>query len=105
MQEVKRERGNTAAAVQMNKPGFCEALSACCCHVTHEELNVMPKGRVCTFDKVGCLPPTWCFEAQQEQGQLLKASWQQLLSHCCCCHWFSGEDDSTQRALPHGFQR
>lgn len=65
--------GNTAAAVQMNEPGFCEALSACCCHVTHEELNVMPKGRVRAFDKVGCLPPTWELSGTARTGPALES--------------------------------
>lgn len=65
--------GNTAAAVQMNQPGFCEALSACCCHVTHGELNVMPKGRVCEFDKVGCLLPTWVLSDTARTGPGLES--------------------------------
>lgn len=57
----------------MNKPGLREALSACCCRVTHEELNVMPKGRVCAFDKVGCLPPTWVLSGTERTGPALES--------------------------------
>lgn len=88
----------------MNKPGFCEALSACCRCLTHEGLNVMPKGRVSAFDKVRCLPPRCpllvASRQKEKRGQLLKVTLQQILSHCCCCHRFSGGDNST-----HGSQK
>lgn len=58
----------------MSKAGICEALSACCCCVTHEELNVMPKGRVRAFDKVGCLPPpTWVLSGTERTGPALES--------------------------------
>lgn len=66
-------------------------ISAPAARVTYQELNVMLKGSMSVSDKVGCFPLAICFQAEQEWSQVLKATLQQLLSHCCCCQRCSGK--------------
>lgn len=111
-EEVKSERPlrqkeTYHSSCSANKPGFCESLRACCRHITHEELNAMPKGRVSAFDKVGCLLPTapcWVLPdrvgaAPALEGHVTAASQPLLLLPLVL-----GRDNSTQRA-PHGSQK